>query len=101
VNTDELAKLRDMVRHATKAFDHNELRLDFDGIEFVSSDFLVALVRLRRSLEAAGKQLTLCNLSSSVAEVLTVTGLGRLFHFAQDRPTANPNAASPHGLPGK
>jgi anti-anti-sigma factor len=57
----------------------NEFVLDFHGIELMSSDSLVALVRLRRNLQAAGKRLTLCNLSAPVAEIFAVTGLGRLF----------------------
>jgi anti-anti-sigma factor len=62
----------------------DEYLLDFEGIDFVNSDYLVALVRLRRSLEAVGKQLTLCNVSAPVAEVFSVTGLGRFFHIRQN-----------------
>jgi anti-anti-sigma factor len=57
----------------------DEFVQDFHGIELMSSDSLVALVRLRRTLQAAGKRLTLCNLSAAVAEIFAVTGLGRLF----------------------
>lgn len=66
----------------------DEFVLDFHGIELMSSDSLVALVRLRRSLQAAGKRLTLCNLSAPVAEVFAVTGLVRLFAIRPGRTEA-------------
>jgi hypothetical protein len=68
----------------------DDFLLDFHGIDYVSSDFLVSLVRLRRNLEAAGKQLSLCNLSPPVAEVFAVTGLGRFFDIRPDQPEEQP-----------
>jgi anti-anti-sigma factor len=70
----------------------DEFLLDFQGVEYVSSDVLVSLVRLRRSLEAAGERLILCNLSPPVAEVFVVTGLGRFFDIRTDQPEANRDA---------
>ena len=76
----------------------DEFLLDFQGVEYVSSDVLVSLVRLRRSLQAAGKRLTLCNLRPQVAEVFTVTGLGRFFDIRTDQPKANHDAVVPVGF---
>ena len=74
----------------------DEFLLDFQGVK--SSDVLVSLVRLRRSLQAAGKRLTLCNLRPQVAEVFTVTGLGRFFDIRTDQPKANHDAVVPAGF---
>jgi anti-sigma B factor antagonist len=94
VTAEELAKIKELVRSTTEALGRDELLLDFRGIEFVSSDFLVALVRLRHSLQAAGKRLTLCNLSASVEEVFAVTGLSRFFQICPDQPESQPGPSS-------
>jgi anti-anti-sigma factor len=86
VTTEEAAKVDDILRYAADPAGGEEFLLDFQGVELVSSDFLVALVRLRHTLDGAGKRLALCRLSQSLAEVFAVTGLSRFFDVRPDPP---------------
>jgi anti-anti-sigma factor len=86
VTTEEAAKVDEILRYAADPAGGEEFLLDFQGIELVSSDFLVALVRLRHTLSAAGRRLALCHLSGSLAEVFAVTGLSRFFDVRPDPP---------------
>jgi len=61
----------------------NELLLDLQNVQYVTSTGLTVLLALHRKLHAAGGRLSLCNPSPQVAEVLDVTRLNTLFEVCQ------------------
>lgn len=75
-NTETLAA---EILHVAKVEATSELRVDLGNVGLVSTAGLMALLRLRRQLHAAGKRLSLWNLTPAVAEVFDNTRLGRLF----------------------
>jgi anti-anti-sigma factor len=91
VTTEEQAKICEIDGYVADHNGREHFLLDFTGIDLVSSEFLVALIRLRHRLQAAGKRLTLCNLGTSVAEVFAVTGLGQFFEIRADEPHRHPS----------
>jgi anti-anti-sigma factor len=72
--------------------DGSEFLLDLSNVVVLSTPALVALVKLRKRLSAAGKRLTLCNLQPAVAEVLEVRKLNSW--FAIRRASVPPTPAS-------
>lgn len=62
--------------------------LDFRGVSYVNSSNIAQMLRLRKILGEAGRQLRICGVSDEVWSVLLVTGLDKVFHFAPDTMTA-------------
>jgi len=56
-----------------------KLRLNFAGVQHVSSAELGSLVVLRKQIQASGCQLTLCNIEPTIYELFEVTGFNRIF----------------------
>lgn len=61
---------------------------DFSGVSYVNSSNIAQLLRLKRELDASGRQLRLCAMSDEVWSVMLVTGLEKVFRFAPDMLTA-------------
>ena len=55
------------------------LLLDFGQVNFLSSAGLDMLIRLKKRCATERRPLALCNFVSSVAEVVRITGLDRVF----------------------
>ena len=62
--------------------------LNFGQVSYLQSSNLAQLLRLRKALAEAGRQLRLCSVRDDVWSVLTVTGLDKLFRCAPDPVTA-------------
>jgi anti-anti-sigma factor len=62
--------------------------LDFSRVTYINSSNVSQLLRLRKLLEAAGRELRLCGVTDDVWSILIVTGLDRLFRFEPDTLTA-------------
>lgn len=62
--------------------------LSFAGVSYVNSSNLAKLLKLRRLLLAADRQLRLCCIDSHVWGVLLATGLDKIFEFCDDVTTA-------------
>lgn len=62
--------------------------LDFRSVSYVNSSNIAQMLRLRKILGEAGRQLRICGVSDEVWSVLLVTGLDKVFHFAPDTMTA-------------
>ena len=62
--------------------------LHFGGVTYVNSSNLADLLRLRKALAARGRQLRLCSMAEDVWQVMMVTGLDKVLHFAPDPLTA-------------
>lgn len=62
--------------------------LDFAEVSYINSSNIAQILRLRRLLEDASRELRLCGLTDDVMSVLMVTGLDKVFRFAPDTLTA-------------
>lgn len=62
--------------------------LDFSGVTYINSSNIAQLLKLRKLLSEAGRQLRICGLNDEVWSVLLVTGLDRVFKFEPDTLTA-------------
>lgn len=58
--------------------------LNFSDCTFVNSSNLAKLLKLRKILLGNGRQLVLCGISNHVWGVFLVTGLDKIFSFAND-----------------
>jgi anti-sigma B factor antagonist len=66
------------------------LLLDLANVEFLSSTTLGGLVQLHRRLKAAGRPLTICNVSPVLYEVFDTTRLVMLLDVRRDMPDTGP-----------
>lgn len=62
--------------------------LDFRQVTYVNSSNIAQMLRLRKILDEAGRQLRVCGVTDEVWSVLLVTGLDKVFTFAPDTMTA-------------
>jgi len=62
--------------------------LDFSAVGYINSSNIAQLLRLRRVLDSAHKQLRLCAMSDEVWSVMIVTGLEKIFVTSPDTLTA-------------
>lgn len=62
--------------------------LNFQNVSYVNSSNLAQLLRLRKLMEASGRQLRLCSVRPEVHSVVRITGLDKVFHIAPDPLTA-------------
>jgi anti-sigma B factor antagonist len=62
--------------------------LDLSMCRYVGSAALGFLVNIRQKINASGGTLILCNVAPSIASILRVSSLGRLFAMADTRETA-------------
>jgi anti-anti-sigma factor len=64
--------------------------LDFGTVRHINSSGIARLLRLRKRLIEENGRLVLCGLSPQVSSVFQVTGLDKIFNFAQGPDTAFP-----------
>ena len=83
--SDELGLIADQCEEASHK---PSAVLDFRQVTYVNSSNIAQLLRLRKILEGAQRQLVLCGVTDEVWSVLLVTGLDKVFHFAPDTMTA-------------
>lgn len=62
--------------------------LNFSRVTYISSSNLAQLLRLRKHLAEASRQIRICCVSDEVWSVLMVTGLDKVFRFSPDVMTA-------------
>ena len=62
--------------------------LNFASVTYVNSSNLAQLLKLKKVIEGAERQLRLCSVSDEVWSVMMVTGLDKVFQFAPDPLTA-------------
>ncbi len=62
--------------------------LNFLGVGFLNSSNISQLLRVREVLRTTGGRLCLCSVNPSIASVLEVTHLDRLFHQEADTASA-------------
>ncbi|HJW26283.1 MAG TPA: STAS domain-containing protein [Rhodocyclaceae bacterium] len=59
-----------------------EVRVDFDGVDYLDSSALGMLLMLRDKMSGAGKEVSLGNVKGSVKQVLDIANFGKLFKIA-------------------
>ncbi|GAB4385061.1 MAG: hypothetical protein Kow0022_09570 [Phycisphaerales bacterium] len=85
--SDELSSIADrLTAHQGGPVPH--VVLDFSNVTYINSSNIAQLLRLRKILGEAGRQLRICGLNDEVWSVLLVTGLDRVFKFEPDTLTA-------------
>ena len=62
--------------------------LDFSGVRFLNSSHLAKLLKLRKTMMAAQNRLIMCCVDTQVWSVFLVTGLDKIFEFADAVPLA-------------
>lgn len=78
--TDELNSLIDMVQTRPEV----NVVLNLSNVTFLNSSNIAKLLKLRKILLANRRKLRLCGISTHVWGVFLVTGLDKIFEFADD-----------------
>jgi anti-anti-sigma factor len=65
-----------------------EIVIDFQGLDYLFSEDLSALLMLYKRIQEVGGRVVLCSLSDAVARTLQLTRLDRLFRVFSDQPAA-------------
>jgi anti-anti-sigma factor len=86
-------KLFDAGRAALSSDGCQQLCLDVEGVTFLDSTGLGALIRLRNAAHGAGRDLAICDPPDRVTRLLQLTGLGSTFHIVHVKTTAQPYPA--------
>lgn len=56
-----------------------EIRVDFEGVDYLDSSALGMLLMLRDKMNGASKEVSLANVKGSVKQVLDIANFGKLF----------------------
>ncbi|MBY0262638.1 MAG: STAS domain-containing protein [Phycisphaerales bacterium] len=62
--------------------------LDFGGVSYLNSSHIAQMLRMRKKLTEARRQLLLCSMSDELWSVMSMTGLDKVFTYAPDTMTA-------------
>jgi len=81
--SEDLAALRDELRERP-----GHVVLDFEAVSQLNSSNLAQLLRVRKQCIEHALKLKLAAMSDKLWSVMSVTGLDRIFEFAEDTPTA-------------
>ncbi|MCE5340660.1 MAG: STAS domain-containing protein [Planctomycetaceae bacterium] len=81
---DELKTITDMVRQRKGC----RVVIDFSEVDIVTSSSLAQLLRLQKMLDDNGQQFIACGMSKRTMSIFSVTGLDKVFEFAEDKFTA-------------
>lgn len=82
--TDDVVSLTEHIE-ASSVFD---IVLDFRGVNYLNSSNIAKLLRLRKAVILKGRRLVLCNVGTQVWSMFLVTGLEKVFEFADNVDTA-------------
>jgi anti-anti-sigma factor len=66
----------------------SDIVLDFAGVKYLNSSHIARLLKLRKAIGAIGRRLVLCAVDTQVWGAFLVTGLDKIFEFADSVPTA-------------
>jgi len=82
--TDDLVAVTDQVGVKPEV----DVVLDFTNVKYVNSSNLAKLLKLRKMLVGAQRKLVVCGVDTSVWGIFLVTGLEKVFEFADNLPVA-------------
>ena len=77
--TDDLTALLDQLSEQTEV----DVVLDFAGVNYLNSSNIAKLLKLRKQLIANKRKLVLCGIDTNVWGLFLVTGLDKVFEFAE------------------
>ena len=78
---DEMKTITDMVRQRAGC----SVVIDFSEVDIVTSSSLAQLLRLQKMLDDNGQQFIVCGMSKRTMSIFSVTGLDKVFEFAEDK----------------
>ncbi len=78
--SDDLNALFDMLEQGGKT----DVALNFGDVTYVNSSNIAKLLKLRKIVLSKGSRLVLCAVSTRVWGIFLVTGLDKIFEFADD-----------------
>ncbi|RJP31864.1 MAG: anti-sigma factor antagonist [Phycisphaerales bacterium] len=82
--SDDLVAITEQLAHEKDV----DVVLDFRGVSYVNSSNLAKLLKLRKTLVANQRRLVVCGVNTSVWGIFLVTGLEKVFEFADNLPLA-------------
>jgi anti-anti-sigma factor len=62
--------------------------LDLSAVRYINSSHIARLLKLRKLMTTAGRRLVVCGVDAQVWGTFLVTGLDKVFEFADTVPTA-------------
>ena len=62
--------------------------LRLDGVTYLNSSNLARLLKTRKTIQSQKRKLVLCEIATTVWGLFLVTGLDKVFEFADDLPSA-------------
>lgn len=65
-----------------------DLVLNFQGVSYLNSSHIAALLRMRKLVSETGRRMILCGVNDEVRSMLLVTGLDKVFIIEADTMTA-------------
>ena len=74
----------DMLSLAACVRDRMDVVLDFAGVRYVNSSNISQLLRLRKLTISAETRLMICGINTQIWGVFLITGLDKVFEFADD-----------------
>jgi anti-anti-sigma factor len=78
---DELNAVTEIIRQRGDC----DVVIDFSSIDFLNTSGIAKLLTLRKLLTECGHRAVLCSVSEAVKGIFMVTGLDRVFDFADDK----------------
>ena len=78
--TDDLTNLIEQ----TESNNHRHVVLNFSGVGYVNSSNIAKLLKLRKQLLMKKRRLVLCGIDTGVWGLFLVTGLDKVFEFADN-----------------
>lgn len=69
---------------ALQANDKMDVVLNFSEVTYINSSNIAKMLKLRKTVTGSGRRLVLCGVSTHVWGVILVTGLDKVFEFADD-----------------
>ena len=82
--TDDITTLTDQLESQTDA----DVVLNFSGVNYLNSSNIAKLLKLRKRVISNRRKLVLCGIDTNVWGLFLVTGLDKVFEFADSVATA-------------
>lgn len=86
--SEELAAVFDRVKNPPPGRPVPHVVLSFGGVSYLNSSHVASMLRLRKRLVEAGRQLVLSSVGEELWSVILLTGLDKVFIVAPDTATA-------------
>ena len=78
---DELKAVTEIVRDRGDC----DVVMDFSSVDIITSSSISALLKLRKLLMDCGHQFVFCSVAPATRGIFTVTGIDKIFEFADDK----------------